>query len=272
MVAGTLLGCSTESSQQWLSVFFDGVPGAGGTGTNEPAIQYDENGRPLATTPPPTINEGLGVEPPKFTTHPPYEERNCTACHESKFSVKLNAPQTQMCLLCHDDFFAKAKSKHFPAEENDCIACHNPHGSPDAHMLQRTGKALCAECHEMTTAKAKSTHKPVAAGECLTCHNPHASAQEKLLRKEPGKLCMECHSSLLANKKFRHSPADSGDCLTCHQSHEADQPTLLKKAMPALCFDCHDKADVEKISDHKDITECAACHDPHASDLEKYLK
>src|ERR1051326_7628133 len=172
-----LVGCSTQSRHKWLTRFFDGVPVPGASTNRGAIVRYDEDGRPLGVLAPLPTNVAAAVAPP-FTRHPPYEERKCTECHESRFSPSMRGSQKQVCLSCHTplkDLFASTKSHHVPAENGECTSCHAPHGSPNPKMVSRAGKALCAECHEDFLPKAKSRHLPVENGDCISCHNPHAS-------------------------------------------------------------------------------------------------
>src|SRR6476620_7790484 len=112
-----LLGCATEKKQKWLNFFFDGVP-APGQGTNGTTVVYDENGQPLDKTV--VVHTNAAFPKVKFVAHPPYEDKKCNECHESRFSVKLKGTQRQVCFTCHDDFLEKAKVKHQPAETSEC--------------------------------------------------------------------------------------------------------------------------------------------------------
>src|SRR5262252_7578229 len=160
---GALAGCSTEGKYKWLSFFFDGVPVPGAT--NAPTIVYDENGRPLDTSKFVPTNVAAPIKA-VFTPHPPYEEKKCTECHESRFTVKMKGPQDKVCFSCHQELgktFTPAKVKHQPAENGECSSCHDPHGSANPKMLVEKGEKLCAQCHEdlpkqLATAKVK--HQP----------------------------------------------------------------------------------------------------------------
>ena len=168
-----LLGCSTAKDYKWLSFFFDGVPNPNAR-TN--AI--------VATAGVGSTNKAPVVARPvsSLITHPPYGDKACLECHESKFSVRMKGTQRQVCFACHDDFLAKAKVKHAPAENSECTACHEPHFSPNKNLLLRTGRTLCTECHDDPLAKAKVKHSPVESG-CLECQSPHASTNKFLVKK-----------------------------------------------------------------------------------------
>src|SRR5947209_4789829 len=80
-----LVGCSTQSKHKWMTRFFDGVPVPGASTNRGPVVRYDEDGHPMGILTPLPTNVAAAVAPP-FTRHPPYEERKCTECHESKYS------------------------------------------------------------------------------------------------------------------------------------------------------------------------------------------
>jgi predicted CXXCH cytochrome family protein len=264
-----LAGCATEKKQKWLSFFFDGVPAPGAT-TNAPAIVYDENGKPLDRAVAAQVASGPAPKP-KFVAHPPYEDRKCNECHESRFSVKMKETQRQVCFACHDDFLEKAKVKHQPAENSECSECHDPHGSANPKMLVLTGQELCFKCHDETQKQistAKVKHQPVENGECASCHNPHASEIKKLLVKPDGKLCFDCHEDLdqaLSKAAFKHDPAGNGECGSCHNPHVSSEKGLLIKSRAILCLECHEEKDLAKVKAHTDAPNkaCLECHDPH---------
>ena len=153
-VLGAFIGCTTDKKRKWLTLFFDGVPPEGAV-TNAPAVEYDENGKPLDKKV--VVSAAQPAAPkPKFVAHPPYEDKKCNECHESRFSVKMKGPQDKVCFSCHDDFLTKFKVKHQPAENGECSSCHDPHGNANPKMVLQTGSALCATCHDPFPKVAKS--------------------------------------------------------------------------------------------------------------------
>jgi predicted CXXCH cytochrome family protein len=272
-----LVGCATEKNRKWLTFFFDGVPGANAN-TNAPSVEYDENGKPLDKVVVAQTNQKAAPRP-KFDAHPPYEDKKCNECHESRFSVKMKGPQTQVCFACHDDFLTKLKVKHQPAENGECSSCHDPHGNSNPKMLLQTGQSLCALCHDPFPKTAKSKHVPAENGECLSCHNPHASNSKGLLLKPDGKLCFECHDDIekkLGAAKVKHLPVENGECSSCHKPHTSDQKKLLSKPDGKLCFECHEDLQqaLTKAAFKHDPAgngECASCHAAHQSDEKSLL-
>jgi predicted CXXCH cytochrome family protein len=265
-----LVGCNTERSHRWLTVFFDGVPQPGTT--NHPPANADAapNQFALARSRPAT-NESLAART-TFVSHTPFEDRQCTECHKSQFDVSMKGTQREVCFACHDDFLQKPKFKHQPAENSECTSCHQPHGSPNKGMVKLVGKALCLDCHDDPVAKVKFTHQPVESG-CQDCHQVHASDQPKLLKKTSRELCMDCHDDPLAKAKFKHQPAESG-CLDCHAAHGSAESKLLPKPVDKLCLDCHEQKDIDASKGHKNIAgmACLKCHDAHAGSEQYLLK
>jgi predicted CXXCH cytochrome family protein len=222
-----LAGCSTQTKHRWLTFFFDGVPPIGAE-TNPPpaAIAYDEEGRPVGVFLPST-NAAPAPAPP-FTRHPPYEDRQCTECHESKFSVRLKDTQLKVCFACHDDFLAALKVKHQPAENGECTACHDSHGSPLPKMLTKAVPALCSECHDDVLAKGAVKHQPVENGECASCHLPHAGPNKALLVKADPQVCFECHETADLAKVAAHRDQLEQACSRCHDPHAGKEKFFLK--------------------------------------------
>jgi predicted CXXCH cytochrome family protein len=112
------------------------------------AYRVIEDGRPLDRAPAPVqTNAAATVVKFQFHPHPPYENNECTKCHESRFSVKMRGPMLQVCSDCHQhQEFGKAivaaKVKHQPVENGECNSCHDPHGSANPKMLVQTGQTL----------------------------------------------------------------------------------------------------------------------------------
>lgn len=156
----------------------------------------------------------------------------------------------------------------------------------------------CAECHADLTEK-KFVHKALKKG-CKTCHEQLDTSTKRHKSKgkfalgltaEPPALCLDCHENELFKGKVVHGPVAAGKCMDCHDPHGSDNVGLLKKEPAALCLDCH--ADVKKkphvvvgfsggghpLGDAKKAKTvedplrpgtpfyCAACHEPHRSEL-----
>ena len=106
---------------------------------------------------------------------------------------------------------------------------------PTAQVPPVDYPAVCFSCHEenQTILTKKHVHEVYKKGKCQDCHNPHASKHEDLLNMDPGKLCVSCH------EKMKEKLTDT---------------TMVDNT-------------------HKPFTEgeCMACHDPHATDIEKVL-
>src|SRR5271169_3331387 len=98
-VVTLLAGCSAQTQHKWLTVFFDGVPPLGGA-TNAPALA--NAARPTITNAP--VQSPTVPLRPKEIMHPPFAERNCTACHESQFSQNMRGKPGEACFNCHQEF------------------------------------------------------------------------------------------------------------------------------------------------------------------------
>ncbi len=210
-------------------------------------------------------------------SHSPYEDGDCSLCHQSKDRNKpgpLKGPVNQLCFDCHEDFqkVMSRKSTHGAAKES-CVNCHNPHNAKRPKLLVEETGALCVSCHESIktlTAQAKVKHDAVTQdAKCLNCHNAHGANVEHLLTKLPYDLCITCHGkdgikdqdgrklanfkTLLDENPERHGPVSDKDCSACHNPHGGDNFRLLTKYYPpqfyspydpklyALCFECHEE-------------------------------
>lgn len=207
--------------------------------------------------------------------HAPFEDGDCSLCHERKdvkSPGKIITPVNELCLSCHDEFTSVLGRAHVHRPtKKACINCHNAHNSTEKRLLHVSVPKLCESCHDETVGdmgKAKVKHLAVERdAKCLNCHNPHSSAFEALLIKAPFDLCLSCHDTDdlkdAANKKLQnigklvkdnprhHKPVEEKDCSACHSPHNSENFRLLVDPYPAafyaefdvanyqLCFECH---------------------------------
>lgn len=117
---------------------------------------------------------------PAFFFHPPFLEKQCDSCHESKFSQRLISKGKELCFTCHDDFAKDKRTVHYPVSEGACTDCHEPHQSSNRFILKKPVPEICFGCHDEKDIKTNLAHE--GKNMCVECHNPHASDEEKLLK------------------------------------------------------------------------------------------
>lgn len=173
-IAGGLLavGCSTETKQRWLHVFFTGVDGT--------------NGRPASVTAPVVTNvvavPAAVPAAPAVYMHPLYAERKCDSCHVTGQSEQLRATGSALCLQCHQKLIANAKFIHAPIRDGRCDQCHEAHKSTEHFLLTHKVQDLCAGCHKPAALAKVPGHADMKADECLSCHDPHRSDEASLMK------------------------------------------------------------------------------------------
>ncbi|MEI8288028.1 MAG: cytochrome c3 family protein [Verrucomicrobiota bacterium] len=215
------------------------------------------------------------------SAHSPYQDGDCSLCHQNKDRTNPGAILKQvnaLCLDCHDDFgkVMARKYSHVAARVN-CVSCHNPHNAKQPKLLVEESGALCLSCHTAISnlvTNAKEKHDALTSdAKCMNCHNPHAANVEHLLNRLPYDLCVGCHGKdgikdqdgkvltnmkkLLAENPEQHGPVAGKDCSACHTPHGGNNFRLLTKEYPAqfyspydpklydLCFDCHEASVVK---------------------------
>ncbi|MFC1855180.1 cytochrome c3 family protein [Thermodesulfobacteriota bacterium] len=211
---------------------------------------------------------------PYVNTHKPFENRECTKCHEthaSEYNHLVLKQGSDLCYKCHksketNELGEPMFSIHQPINAGDCLSCHYPHGSKIEKLLHNPGEELCFKCHENflrnkesmpqakggLAAKAKAPmykviHKPILEEGCLACHSPHSSMSKKLLvsKKDGVFICFGCHENFVLDdegirKKSVHKPVLEGKCSSCHETHANDNPKLLLEVEQVkLCQGCH---------------------------------
>lgn len=270
IILGAILltaGCASDTRHKWLTVFFDGVPPAGGK-TNVPAnVSAPAEAAPTNNVPTPAPLPPADLS----SVHPAFRDQKCSQCHQSNTGMGLKASQPALCWTCHKDFLAGAKVKHQPVMDGECLSCHDPHRSDNKKLLLKTGKELCMTCHDDPLVGKKFKHQAVEAGECLDCHSPHATNFKGLLKQSVKGTCADCHDDI-SKKKLVHQPVSDGDCLACHTPHASNNKFLVKKTGPGLCWDCHDNFLEKAKFKHDAVDSCTDCHNPHSTNEKSLLK
>ena len=101
------------------------------------------------------------------------------------------------CLQCHTDKRGPFLHEHAPVRVEGCSSCHDPHGSPNARLLNRpTGFLVCLECHVDLAGFGRSGDRIAGPGrafhnladpafqECVLCHaRIHGSNADPLFRR-----------------------------------------------------------------------------------------
>lgn len=180
----------------------------------------------------------------------------CTLLLAIAFALPAQAQDVD-CAKCHADLSQK-KVVH-AALQMGCKTCHSeldaaavPHKSKGKAPkgLAAGVPALCNNCHEAKMFQGKLVHAPVATGMCVECHNPHSSDNVGLLSKEPAALCLDCHGDV--RKKPHMIVGFSGGG---HPLGDAKKPKMVEDPLrPGKPF------------------YCAACHEPHASELPRLAR
>ena len=171
-VGGLLaVGCSTETKQRLLHVFFTGVD--------------ETNAPPVVVAAPVVTNVAAAVVVPAAPVvymHPLYADRKCDACHVTGQSEQLRATGSALCLQCHQKLIANARFIHAPIRDGRCDQCHESHKSSERFLLTRKLGDLCLGCHKPSDLAKVPGHEDLKPDECLSCHDPHRSDQESLVK------------------------------------------------------------------------------------------
>lgn len=219
--------------------------------------------------------EGLKNSP---VVHTAVRESECTTCHDPHSSAAkklLKQAQPDLCLECHPaigDKLKKSKTKHAPVyREQSCGSCHSTHFSQYPALLPASQKDVCLSCHGKDDNRRSKPlknmakelegkavlHGPVADGECSACHDPHGSDYFRLLtanypegfyapfKQDTYDLCMNCH-----DRDMLRFP-------------ETSIYTDFRNGKENLHF--------VHVADPWKGRSCRACHEPHASDMEKLI-
>ncbi len=287
LVVVGLAACSSQVRHQVLTTFLDGVPPAEGTEAHATVTRSESENATVADEP---------KTPP--SSHSPFRERNCAACHQSGSVRLLRAAPQLYCLKCHDGDIAPNPTQnmawvHGPVAAVECLRCHNPHESRYPHLVKAPGAVLCTGCHVEKAADPKRVadgRGPPTWPSCLDCHSPHGGETRFMVHRgavktyigvereqaQPAQLveaplCAECHDGRTAPNPLEglawlHGPVAAGDCLACHQPHHpTGQAAFLRRRGDALCTECHDALAPTPDGAHAQLGQvsCLKCHEAH---------
>lgn len=117
------------------------------------------------------------------STHAPWKDRKCSACHIVDKSYQLVEDMDAACLSCHQKALSAAKKgkHHAPVRQGKCSLCHEPHQSSRLHLVRPAGETICYTCHKPQEISG-GNHPRVSRVDCLLCHRGHHSQREHLLK------------------------------------------------------------------------------------------
>jgi predicted CXXCH cytochrome family protein len=166
-----------------------------------------------------------------------------------------------------------------PDGKIECISCHDPHKQDNDKTAQKflvrdnIGGALCVDCHDPNRgvmngwlASAHATfpstvaivpggppYGSVASNGCMSCHTSHNApgTGARLLRSQEESACVTCHDGA-----GNLSPAAPNVMAVLNTSRYVHPVLTVSGA--------HDPAEALPVTSQRH-SECADCHNPHAS-------
>ena len=164
-------GCSVERDYRVLSTFFDGVPNP-----NAKAATQSSSTPGLARAG--QANKGTRVI---ASTHKPFSEEKCTACHAEPTQVFASALNSDLCMKCHQKVMDAYPSMHGAVVGKACLWCHEPHESAFPALLKTTDASICIQCHERPSLSTRVDAHRLDVGSCLDCHGGHGGDRPPFL-------------------------------------------------------------------------------------------
>jgi predicted CXXCH cytochrome family protein len=251
-----LVSCSPEFRYKVANAIFDDVPSI--EEEDEVVVDTSDN---LASPGDLTSSTGIILEK-KIYYHDPFQNKECSKCHDQQHIGALVAEEPELCYQCHEEQTQKHNFKHGPAEAGLCTSCHQPHKANAGKLLLEDGVDLCLSCHDSEDISRNRIHKEIKDQKsCLECHDPHAGDNRFMMKKGT---CIKCHDKVDA-EEFSHGPVAGDFCSSCHDSHNSKNEHLLVLDEKDLCLNCHEPLTVFKNELHKneENTNCTNCHDSH---------
>lgn len=169
-------GCDQAARHKALTTLFDGVPEL--PPTDQLCDDYVEQ---LAMTPENSdISEQEQVE--EGSVHAPYDDKDCSSCHQVGASNALIKPATELCFVCHVDFI-QGPNVHGPVAVGACLACHLPHSSDHGALLVKDRNEICGKCHREERLAAEMHQRLGNRGmPCVECHGVHFGKNQYFLK------------------------------------------------------------------------------------------
>jgi len=214
----------------------------------------------------------------KKTTHWPFNQGRCVACHTPHGYEKLES-QSLITRLLGGAKKETVKGAVSPHQRLPRFKAPVPN---QVSKLRAAPNKLCVnKCHARQVAveeNKKYKMPPFAKKQCLSCHQAHPSDTEFLLNAPVKTVCLSCHPKITVFYKASnlHPPFKVGSCNSCHRGHASNVKKLLRRRPPLLCFGCHPS--VAKLSklpvkmEPFEKGECPKCHNPHGSNNRKLLQ
>lgn len=171
-----LCGCDPVTRHKVASTIFDGVPSL------PPAADFCQDYQ-LKKVEEKTASRKLAAnDAGTGSSHLPYREKRCNACHDKTQESGLIKPKNQLCFVCHPNIL-KGGVTHGPAAVGGCLECHEPHSSTNPALMKTEKAKLCVGCHKEKRL-AQAMHEKVSSNGmyCMDCHDPHAGTAAYFLR------------------------------------------------------------------------------------------
>jgi len=171
-------GC-TPPAQERLKYFFFEIPAQ----PAEAAAQSDEPASPEGP-----VDAPAGVPPRYASVHPPYDRKECGACHGADNRALQGEALIASCRDCHDRYFEEDEVGHFPVAEGDCLSCHQLHHSEHPALLRQPILNTCVDCHDAPEDLSEEAHRGAGVANCVRCHDAHFGTGKLLKAQRVGDL------------------------------------------------------------------------------------
>jgi len=160
--------CSSTSSYEVLSFFFDGVPDP-----SAPAVPPTDGGGAGELPPGDGTSPKLEPSVPATYAHAPFRDNRCQECHRRATGGLVRDPRKGLCRMCHASLLETRRYVHGPAAVDECVYCHHPHSSTRPHLLLADASELCLTCHVQGDLSEGGHHASLDEVACTDCHDPH---------------------------------------------------------------------------------------------------
>lgn len=179
--------------------------------------------------------------------HSPYEDGDCSACHEDDGSVQ---GRIDVCFDCHDgeDYntvHVAGRSGDDLASVEVCLDCHSPHAGHENIFRRGSDIETCLQCHDRKEFERENVHAALDEG-CAVCHDLHQNNYSDLMNAPVNELCGTCHEDAGSHAHplgSEYKDPRNGrplTCASCHEPHSSDHEYILTFDQSRdLCVQCH---------------------------------
>ena len=178
------------------------------------------------------------------TLHPPYKDKDCSACHDASGNPFATVAA---CTECHENSqgfkhaHSAGRTGERAAEIGVCLDCHSPHAGHSKLLVRSSETQTCMQCHDRREFTRKTVHAALEEG-CTTCHDLHDREKLALRGAAVNDKCSDCHDTTKT-----HAHPTGGDKIDPRTERTAHLRGLPRAALVRLRAHAHPRPEAGPV-------------------------